>query len=58
VCVATALGPDVHDVIPQVYETVDRIKFPNRIVRNDIGKRLEEQLPKLHSLGYEEMPQW
>jgi len=58
VCVATALASDVHDAIPQVYETVNRIKFPNRIVRTDIGKRLEKQLPKLKSLGYEEMPEW
>ena len=58
VCVATALAPDVHDAIPQVYETVKRIKFPNRIVRDDIGKRLEKQLPLLHALGYEEAPQW
>jgi phosphoribosylamine--glycine ligase len=58
VCVALALAPDVHDAIPQVYATTDRIKFANRIVRDDIGKRLEKQLPKLHSLGYEEMPQW
>jgi len=58
VALATALSPDVHDCIPQVYETCGKIKFPNRIVRSDIGKRLEEQLPKLHSLGYEEMPLW
>lgn len=58
VAVATALATDVHDAIPQVYATVDRIKFPNRIVRNDIGERLEEQLPKLKSLGYEEVPEW
>jgi phosphoribosylamine---glycine ligase len=58
VCVATAMASDVHDAIPQVYETVKRIKFPNRIVRSDIGKRLEDQLPKLHSLGFDEMPEW
>lgn len=58
VAVCTALAPDVHDCIAQVYETVKRIKFPNRIVRSDIGKKLEEQLPKLHALGYEECPQW
>ena len=58
VCLATALAPDVHDAIPQVYETVDRIKFPNRMVRSDIGARLEEQLPKLHALGFDEMPRW
>jgi len=58
VCVVTALASDVHDVIPKAYATVDRIKFPNRIVRSDIGARLEKQLPKLHSLGFEEMPEW
>jgi phosphoribosylamine-glycine ligase len=57
-CVALALAPDVHDAIPQVYSTVERIKFANRIVRDDIGKRLEKQLPKLHALGYEECPHW
>ncbi len=58
VCVALALAPDVHDAIPQVYETIDRIKFPNRMVRDDIGKKLEKELPKLASLGYDEMPNW
>ena len=58
VCVATALATDVHDAIPKVYETVKRIRFPNRIVRSDIGARLEKQLPKLHSMGFEEMPEW
>lgn len=58
VCVVTALAPDVHDAIPKVYETVKKIKFPNRMVREDIGKKLEKQLPTLHALGYEECPQW
>jgi phosphoribosylamine--glycine ligase len=58
VCVVTALGADVHDVIPQVYATVDRIKFSDRIVRNDVGARLEKQLPQLHALGFSEMPDW
>ena len=26
--------------------------------RNDIGARLEKELPKLHALGYDEMPNW
>ena len=58
VCVVTALASDVHDVIPKTYSTVDRIKFPNRVVRSDIGARLEKQLPKLHSLGFDECPEW
>lgn len=58
VCLATALGSDVHDCIPNVYATCDRIKFPNRIVRSDIGKRLEKQIPELKALGYDEMPDY
>jgi len=58
VCVVTALGPDVHDVIPAVYAAVDRVKFSDRIVRTDIGERLEKELPQLHAFGYSEMPQW
>lgn len=58
VCVAVAQGSDVHDVIPQVFETTKRIKFPNKMVRTDIGKDLEKNLPKLKSLGYEELPDW
>jgi phosphoribosylamine---glycine ligase len=58
VCVVTALAPDVHDVIPECYSAVDRIRFCDRIVRNDIGARLEKELPKLHALGFTEMPHW
>ena len=58
VCVVTALGHDVHDVIPQVYATVDKIKFADRIVRTDVGMKLEKELPQLHALGYTEMPNW
>jgi phosphoribosylamine--glycine ligase len=58
ICVVTALGADFHDAIPQAYATVDKIKFPDRIVRNDVGKRLEKHLPELRALGYEEMPSW
>jgi len=58
ICCVTALGPDVHDVIPEVYAAVDRIKYPDRIVRNDIGKELEKQLPKVKALGFDEFPEW
>lgn len=47
-----------HDLIPKIYSIVDRIKFPNRIVRDDIGKDLEKCLPLLHSYGYDELPDW
>jgi phosphoribosylamine--glycine ligase len=55
VLVAHALGNDVHDAIQRVYAVADRIKFADKIVRNDIGKRLESELPKLHALGYKEL---
>lgn len=55
VAVVTAHGPDIHDAIPAVYEAVDRISYPNMIVRNDIGKALEQTLPKIQALGYEEV---
>lgn len=58
VCVPTALGPDVHDVQDAVYATAKQIRFPNRMVRTDIGARLEDELPKLHALGFDEMPRW
>ncbi len=58
VCVVNALGPDVHDVIPEVYAAIDKIKFADRQVRNDGGKKLEQELPKLHALGFKELPQW
>ena len=58
VCVVTALGHDVHDCIAEVYATADRIKFPDRIVRTDIGAKLEKELPKLHAFGYTEAPSW
>lgn len=58
VCVVTAQGDDVHDAIPAVYAAVDKVKFSDRIVRNDIGARLEKELPELQALGYEEVPSW
>jgi phosphoribosylamine---glycine ligase len=58
VCVVNALGDDVHDAISEVYAKADLVKFKDRIVRNDGGKKLEQQLPKLHAFGYDEMPNW
>jgi phosphoribosylamine-glycine ligase len=58
ICIVTALGHDIHDVVEQVYETVKRIQYPDPIVRNDIGKQLEKEIPKLKALGYNEVPDW
>jgi phosphoribosylamine---glycine ligase len=58
ICVVTTQGPDVHDVVADVKETVDRIKFADRIVRIDVGADLERKLPKLAPFGYDELPKW
>ncbi len=54
----TSLGPDVHDVIPEVNSVAANIKFPDKIFRDDIGKALENALPKARALGFEELPEW
>lgn len=54
VCVATGLGKTVETARKAVYDTVDEVKFPNRIFRDDIGCKLEAVLPKLHGWGYAE----
>lgn len=58
VCCVTATGADLHDVIPQVYGAVERIKFKDRMARTDIGKGLEHKLPKAKALGFTELPDW
>lgn len=58
VCVALGIGHEPHDSIPIAYEVADQVEFPNRILRNDIGKKLEEQIPKLRSWGYDDGPDW
>jgi len=58
VCVAIGRGGDIHDAIPMAKEVADHVEFPNRILRNDIGKKLEEQIPKLKAWGYDEVPNW
>lgn len=58
ICCVTALGPDPHDAVAEVYAAADRIKYPDRLLRNDIGKRLESELPKVRALGFDEFPEW
>lgn len=58
VCVAIGQGNDVHDALPVAQEIAEAVEFANRIVRNDVGQKLEEQIPKLHAWGYPEIPNW
>lgn len=52
VLVATGLGETVGKARKSVYGTVDKIKLPNMIFRDDIGEKVEESLPELHEHGY------
>lgn len=52
VMVVTGFGKDVKQACERAYKTVKQIKFSNPIVRDDVGECLEEELPKLHALGY------
>lgn len=52
VLVATGLGKTIEAARDEVYGVVKEISLPNMIVRNDIGVKVQEQLPELHKLGY------
>lgn len=51
VLVATGHGKTVRTAQKSVYGVVDEISLADAIVRNDIGDKLEKQLPKLHAVG-------
>lgn len=50
--VVTTLGKTVASSTKRAYEIVDEIDCPDMIVRNDIGKRLEKDLPAIQKHGY------
>lgn len=54
VCTVTGTGGTVSEASEKTYKTIkSKIEIPNSIMyRTDIGCRLEEQLPELHSHGY------
>jgi len=52
VLVATGLGATIEKAREAVYGVVDEISFPNLIVRNDVGVKVQKQLPELQKLGY------
>jgi phosphoribosylamine--glycine ligase len=53
VLVTTGTANDVKKAAEKAYKVMDKIEIPNSlIVRDDIGERLEKELPKLHALGY------
>jgi len=52
VMVVTGLGKTVSKAKDKVYGAVDKIKFSNMIVRNDVGDGVIKKLPELHKFGY------
>jgi phosphoribosylamine---glycine ligase len=53
VLVTTGIGDDICTAAKKAYEVMDKIEIPNSlIVRDDIGERLEKELPILQSYDY------
>jgi len=52
VAVVTGFGKDVKQATERAYGTIEKLHIANPIVRDDVGEGLQEQLPKLHKLGY------
>lgn len=50
--VVTGLGKTVEKATERAYATVDEISVPDMIYRDDIGEKLEKELPKLQVWGY------
>ena len=52
VLVMTGLGPTVERARKSVYGSLAEVSWTDHQFRNDIGLKLEGQLPKLHAMGY------
>jgi len=52
IAVITATAPTFKKAADRAYKIVDDISVPDMIIRSDIGKGLEETLPKLQKMGY------
>lgn len=52
VCVVTGTGTTVKKATERAYKVVREIHIPDVMFRDDIGEKLEEELPKLHAHGY------
>lgn len=50
VAILTGKGKTVSDAHKDVMKVVDTISMADKIIRNDVGKSLEDKLPKLHAL--------
>lgn len=52
VMVVTGLGDSVSKASKASYKVVDQISIPNMIVRDDVGEKMKECIPKLQEHGY------
>lgn len=52
VMVVSGVAATVKASMERCYAAVDEIKLKNMIVRNDVGQKLERDLPQLHDLGH------
>jgi phosphoribosylamine---glycine ligase len=50
--VVTGTGKSVRQAATRAYDTVGEIKVPDMIYRDDIGEKLEEEIPKLQMHGF------
>ena len=50
--VVTGLGKTVRRACDRAYSTVKELHIPDVIYRDDVGERLEKELPTLHKLGF------
>lgn len=51
VLITTALGSTIKQARDKVYRTIDGIKIPDMIFRNDAGEKVEAALPAMHKAG-------
>jgi phosphoribosylamine--glycine ligase len=50
-CVVTGTGKSVTRATTRAYDTLQELHVPNMIYRDDIGEKLEEEIPKLQAHG-------
>lgn len=48
----TGFGKDVKQATERAYKTTGQLHVANMMLRDDVGDKLEEELPKLHKLGF------
>ena len=52
ILVVTGQGKTVRQACTRAYDTLHEIHIPNMSFRDDIGEKLEDQIPKLQAHGY------